>query len=177
VCRFQQQHVLCKNLTLCFWFTEICDMYYADTFMFRYVTALNGSCYFPRVGEPIGSPPSWNAEVHYRVPESPCSAGWIHSTLSFSKIRLMLYSHLRLGHQRVLFTRGFPISHFPHACYISDQSNRSWLGNIQWRVQSVKLMQFSPSLYYFPSRRPIQACSPQHFVPWLTKPTVILSFE
>jgi len=50
-------------------------MYYADNFVFKYVIALNGSCYFPRVDEPIGSLPSWSAEVHYRVPESPSSAG------------------------------------------------------------------------------------------------------
>lgn len=122
--------VLCKNFVLCFWFTQICNVYYADNFMFEYVTALNWSYYFPRAGEPIGSPPSWSAEVHYRVPGSPSSAVWIHSTLFFSKIPLMLHSHLRLGHQRVLFTRCFPTSHFPHACYISDQSNRSWLSNI-----------------------------------------------
>jgi hypothetical protein len=151
-------------------------MYYTDNFVFRYVAALNGSCYFPRVGEQIGSLPSWGAEVHYRVPESPSSAGWIHSTLSFSKIHLMLYSHLRLRHQCVLFTRGFPTSHFPHACYISDQSNRSWLNNIQWRVQSVKLMQFSPSVCYFTPSRPTQAYFPQHSVPRRSKPIVIFIF-
>jgi hypothetical protein len=146
-------------------------MYYADNFMFKYVAALNGRCYFPRVGELIGSLLSWSAEVHCRVPESSSSAGWIHSTLSFSKNRL-----IRLGDQRVVFPRSFPTSHFPHACYISDQSNRSWLNNNQWRAQSVELMQFSSSLCYFPSSRPIQAHFPQHSVHRRSKPTVIFIF-
>jgi hypothetical protein len=84
---------------------------------------------------------SSNTKVRYRVHKNPLmdpvlsQVNPVHTTLSyFSKIHLILTSHLRLGLPSSLFPSGFP-----HACYMPWPSRHPLLNhyNYIWRIVQV----------------------------------------